>query len=286
MVAADSMATSQSVLYVCGGGFTGDGGTVSSYAPSTEQVLPIAASLNNPGPIAVRPPYVFWATGDAFVMRAGLDGSSPTILWSGMTQPACIAVNSTSVFWTDDSGNIVYEALDGGADGSQTFPGGGGTSCVAANDAFVAYAQGQATLWVYPLDGGAGTSVAAPSDGLSGLGAPVAVAGSNVYFTTHSGGQDFNLYQIVAGDPTPTPRLLTAIMAQLAPSSLVADPAGVYWPIFDPNDGGIGGCADPLCASGITLVLGPYEDISGMALDPVFVYFSSVSSPNVYRFQR
>jgi hypothetical protein len=108
--------------------------------------------------IAVDSTSIYWTEGtvtNGFVMKAPLGGGTPTMLASGLGQPAYIAVDATNVYWTDFGndpleGNVMSVPISGGSPtelaSGLTAPGGiavDGTSAYWWNGAYLSFSPNE-----------------------------------------------------------------------------------------------------------------------------------------------
>jgi hypothetical protein len=61
--------------------------------------------------VAIDATSVYWTTGGSTgaVMKVGLDGGTPTMLYAGQDVPICIALDATNVYWTNYDGGTVMK---------------------------------------------------------------------------------------------------------------------------------------------------------------------------------
>jgi hypothetical protein len=264
----------------------------------------IVSLQTGPAELALQGPWVFWADRSGSMWRANRDGSNPTRLGNALSDPTwgstCVAVNSTYVYWVDDKGYLERASLDGGANSGTVWPSSGSgvagpaaeAQCVAANDAWVAHPAAQASnlLLIEDLNAGVTRQYAAPPSPnpleAVGVAAPVAVAGSWVYFTTAPNDNAFNLYRVIPDMPSSESHALARINGTVFGPGLVADGRGVYWAL-NAMAGGIQGCSDPACAGNVDVDLTSTgcNVCSVVALDSRYVYYGG-GSPGIFAMER
>jgi hypothetical protein len=279
----DSLAATDGSVYFGYGGWSGPDGSIGEYTVAGATTPSVVGGQLYPSPLVVRESTLVWATpNDGGVWRANTDGTGVTQLWSG-PPPPCLSANSTHVYFVDGARDIVRASLDGGANSATVWQANAGTNCIAASDTLVAYStsgglleMNLATSTPFQVPPPSGDSLLQQQGG--GMSDLVAIGGSEIYFATGVGAQQFNVYVVAAGALQPTQ--IAHITGNVLSSGLVTDGAGVYWTINE-VPGGMQGCGDPFCKSGVVShTSNNCQNCEYIALDSRYVYFGGGNTLN------
>jgi hypothetical protein len=211
-------------------GADGSAPTPSDDAEAGPGVVVLASNQACPIAIAVDDTSVYWANwapmAPGSIVKVPLAGGEPTTLAANLDQPLSLAVDAMNVYWT------------------------------TGNDS-------AGTVMKVPLAGGSPTTLASIQ---AGSPSALAVAGSNVYFTTGGG--------VVMSVPVGGGAPVTLASGQDNPFQVVLEGTGLYWANYDPSGAGaimtlaIGGSTPVALASGIVP--------QGLAATSASVYWTSI----------
>jgi hypothetical protein len=242
---ANNFAYSGGLVYFTRNYGSGDGGGVSSYAPTTGQILNLVENQVSPHAIAIEPPYMVWSANDQHIYRAFLDGGAVTqlaALSAGQNNIPCIAVSATDVFWVNANAlEVDHTSLDaGGAPARFDALSNIAAGCVRGDEKnLVVVSQGQEVVDVV-LASNATIPVPDnhPIEALS-------FAGDIAYFVDGT-----SIYRMVPGSMPRTLVFAETSDSDASINTVAGDDHGVYWRTEQP-DGSITlyGCSDTSCSA-------------------------------------
>jgi hypothetical protein len=171
------IATDATYVYWTNGGSgpaAGDAGIMRLAKSGGTPTRIVTASF--PVAIAVNASFVFWLDYDqGTVNRAGLDGTSPTVLAATGAQPASLRVDATNVYWVTRTGQVGKVPILGGTASIYT-AGESSPSDLAVDSTYVYWAdRGNGLVRRVPIKGGAVTT-------LRTLTRPTAIAVDSTYY--------------------------------------------------------------------------------------------------------
>jgi hypothetical protein len=199
--------------------------------PTTLAVTP-QPSYDNPASIAVDAQSVYWTsdTGAGYIMKVALAGGTPTTLASNENSPQSIALDAQNLYWTNSyqfdgccsAGTVKSVPLGGGTiteimpQTTYTSPAG-----IAVDATSIYFAErNMGEISKLPLSGGTPVSLGSSS----GVGPPIAIDSSSVYFSAAGSVKKLPLDPVDGGSPT--------VLAAGDTTSIAIDGTYVYFTAF------------------------------------------------------